>query len=329
MHEETMTKASVVLAENLLEDEDVRNERCSSKGVVLLAALFGLVAAVRWIGNQQSAVSDPTIVTALQQVHSAQQWQLPPLARSWQARAGQLPQTTRTHQLLASRPAVPIMAVTAPAHFHEPAQRDTHYGAPLNVAKYLIDMHDGKAVFNFCGSHLFQLSLSPKLREHLEKVAQKEAGQQPMIFDASADSLAKTPGYAQTADADNIRIFHGREIRQSPTAEGGQGKVLQLCLANGDDPEGWTKQEIGDYNGWAHDSGRPWRKGAQLEQEGFEGFKSKFGEAAFTLHHRFYLHFDHRNQMWLSAEDGCEGEPHHGRKMFDFGDGGINVFGFR
>ena len=24
---------------------------------------------------------------------------------------------------------------------------------------------------------------------------------------------------------------------------------------------------------------------------------------------RFYLHFDKKNRLWLSAEDGCEGTP--------------------
>mmetsp|Transcript_123877 Transcript_123877/g.264024 ORF Transcript_123877/g.264024 Transcript_123877/m.264024 type:complete len:207 (-) Transcript_123877:180-800(-) len=201
--------------------------------------------------------------------------------------------------------------MAALAHFHDPAKRDTHYGNPLNVAQYLVDLHDAKAVFNFCGCLMFQLSLSPKLREHLAQVAQSESatGQQPVIRDAFMDRLGKTPGYAKTADADNVLIFHGREVRQVANATGGGGCVLQLCMANAADPEGWTRQEIGDYNGWAHDTSRPWRKGQQLEREGFQGFKSKFGEAAYTLHHRFYLHFDRRNQMWLSAEDGCEGEP--------------------
>jgi len=155
---------------------------------------------------------------------------------------------------------------------------------------------------------MFQLSLSPKLREHLVQVVQQQTVQ-PVLYDSSMDRLAKIPGYTKTADADNVRIFHGREVRQVPNAAGGQGCVLQLCLANGADPEGWTKQEVADYNGWAHDSRRPWRQGQQLEREGFGGFKSKFGNTAYTLHHRFYLHLDKRNQIWLSAEDGCEGEP--------------------
>lgn len=158
---------------------------------------------------------------------------------------------------------------------------------------------------------MFQLSLSPKLRAHLELVAKDDSqkGLRPVIFDASKDRLAKTPGYTKTADADNVCIFHGREVRQVAKAAGGMGCVLHLCLANTADPEGWTKQEVGDYNGWAHDSRRPWRQADQLEQEGFEGFRNKFGQKAFALHHRFFLHFDKKNQMWLSAEDGCEGEP--------------------
>eukprot|EP00747_Dinoflagellata_sp_TGD_P169344 gnl/TRDRNA2_/TRDRNA2_198114_c0_seq1.p1 gnl/TRDRNA2_/TRDRNA2_198114_c0~~gnl/TRDRNA2_/TRDRNA2_198114_c0_seq1.p1 ORF type:complete len:205 (-),score=25.38 gnl/TRDRNA2_/TRDRNA2_198114_c0_seq1:70-684(-) len=200
---------------------------------------------------------------------------------------------------------------TSTAHLYDPMSRQGHYGRELNVAQYLVDMHDSGTVFNFCGCLLFQLSLSAKLREHLVQVAQDKGQQwlQPVIYDSSAVRLAKTPGYEPSAKADNAAIFHGREVRQCPTAKGGQGCVLQLCLANGDDPEGWTKEEIGDYNGWAHDSRRPWRKGAQLEKEGFKTFKSQFGKDAYTLHHRFYLHLDRRNQIWLSAEDGCEGEP--------------------
>lgn len=205
----------------------------------------------------------------------------------------------------------PAMETGTPSHLNDPTQRDSHYGKPLNVAQYLVDMHDTETVFNFCGHLPFQLSLSPKLREHLGQIAQEggQSKQQPVIFDASAHRLEKTPGYTQTAEADNLRIFHGREVRDVPTAKGGAGCVLQLAMANGDDPEGWTKHEIADYNGWKHDTGRPWRKGGQHEREGFASFKSKFGDSAYTLHHRFYLHFDRRNQMWLSAEDGCEGEP--------------------
>ena len=90
------------------------------------------------------------------------------------------------------------------------------------------------------------------------------------------------------------------------------GFVLHLSYAGAgasDDPEGWTPQEVGGYDGWGHDSQRTWRNGERLEGEGARGFAAKFGPASLTLHHRFYLHLDQRNQLWLSAEDGCEGHP--------------------
>ena len=70
-----------------------------------------------------------------------------------------------------------------------------------------------------------------------------------------------------------------------------------------------TAQEISGYDGWGHDVSRVWRDGVRLESEGFTGFRSKFGEKSFTLNHRFYLHLDAENRLWLSAEDGCEGTP--------------------
>merc|ERR1712203_491795 len=96
-------------------------------------------------------------------------------------------------------------------------------------------------------------------------------------------------------------------------ATGGFGFVLQLSMAHENsstvDPEGWSKEEIATYDGWQMDSGRKWRKADDYESEGFRNFKDKFGPNAFGLNHRFYLHFDSANRMWLSAEDGCEGTP--------------------
>eukprot|EP00549_Striatella_unipunctata_P003071 CAMPEP_0118685864 /NCGR_PEP_ID=MMETSP0800-20121206/7489_1 /TAXON_ID=210618 ORGANISM="Striatella unipunctata, Strain CCMP2910" /NCGR_SAMPLE_ID=MMETSP0800 /ASSEMBLY_ACC=CAM_ASM_000638 /LENGTH=100 /DNA_ID=CAMNT_0006582835 /DNA_START=164 /DNA_END=463 /DNA_ORIENTATION=- len=80
-------------------------------------------------------------------------------------------------------------------------------------------------------------------------------------------------------------------------------------MANSNDPEGWTPQEVQRYDGWGHDSGREWRRAPQFQQEGFKEFSSLFGSNAFSLHHRFYLHLDGENRIWLSAEDGCEGTP--------------------
>ena len=49
------------------------------------------------------------------------------------------------------------------------------------------------------------------------------------------------PDYNKDAEADNIRLFHGREVRKVPNAAGGMNFVLHLSLANGDDPEGRLK----------------------------------------------------------------------------------------
>ena len=189
----------------------------------------------------------------------------------------------------------------------DPATREGRYSG--NLARYLVDLHDASAVFDFCGGMLFQLVLSDSLRSHLTKVA--DGGlEQPVVFDASTDQMAKMPGYSRTAAADNASLFHGREVRQVPDAAGGMHFCLQLTLANAEDSEGWTRQELEEYDGWGHDAARTWRKGERLKSEGVGAFRSKFGAAAFALHHRFYLHLDRANQLWLSAEDGCEGRLH-------------------
>lgn len=118
--------------------------------------------------------------------------------------------------------------------------------------------------------------------------------------------MSRLPNYTQNALADNVEIFHGREIRKVATAAGGMGFVLQLSHSE-DDPEGWTSAEVTGYDGWGHDSGRTWRDCARYEKEGVEKFRERFGDAAFGLHHRFYFHIDDAGRLWLSAEDGCEG----------------------
>ncbi len=212
-----------------------------------------------------------------------------------------MPNKLKRHAQTTSIAAVPQALV-------EPSERDANYGK--NIAKYLVDLHDNKATFDFCGGMMFQLSLSSKLRDHLLTVANDTKGDnQPIVFDASNPRMFNVDGYSQDAFADNRSIFHGRELRQVPNAEGGMGFVLQLSLANGSDPEGWSKEEIDTYDGWGHDSGRTWRKANDYEDEGFKTFKQSFGPNAFGLNHRFYLHLDSQNRIWLAAEDGCEGAP--------------------
>ena len=91
------------------------------------------------------------------------------------------------------------------------------------------------------------------------------------------------------------------------------GMVLQLSLA-AEDEEGWTDTEVAVYDGWGHDSGRTWNLAREAE-----GFRNKWGGSVVTLGHRFYLHLDNTNQLWLSAEDGCEGrlvDPGEKKKLF-------------
>lgn len=195
--------------------------------------------------------------------------------------------------------------MTASSALVEPSERESKYGD--NVAQYLVDLHHSKATFDFCGGMMFQLVLSDALQDHLQKLA--SAGGGVNVADASKYRMHQLDDYEQSAQADNLGVFHGREIRRVPWAEGGMGFVLQLSLANEQDPEGWTEQEISGYDGWGHDSGRDWRTGDRLEQEGFKTFQDKFGPQSFALHHRFYLHWDTFNRLWLSAEDGCEGTP--------------------
>mmetsp|Transcript_10406 Transcript_10406/g.22055 ORF Transcript_10406/g.22055 Transcript_10406/m.22055 type:complete len:261 (-) Transcript_10406:1115-1897(-) len=191
----------------------------------------------------------------------------------------------------------------------DPSQRDTHYDG--NVAQYLCDLHDNKSTFDFCGGMMFQLVLSDALRSQLGKVAAagSASSEQPKIAPSNQGLMSTLPGYEQSAAADNIQLFHGREVRKVKDAAGGMGFVLHLSLANGNDVEGWTENEIAGYDGWKHDVGRVWRTGDMLEEEGFRTFREKFGPQAFALHHKFYLHYDGMDRMWLSAEDGCEGTP--------------------
>lgn len=148
---------------------------------------------------------------------------------------------------------------------------------------------------------LFEIYLTEKLRAHLESTPTP-----PVFFAASFARMRQLPGYAPSSRADSLTIFHGREVRKVPHAAGGHGFMLHLSHESAD-AEGWTRDETADYNGWEHDSTRTWRDGARLESEGCTGFRARFGPSAFTLNHRFYFHVDAEGELWLSAEDGCEG----------------------
>jgi hypothetical protein len=162
---------------------------------------------------------------------------------------------------------------------------------------------DGR-IFDFCGGLLFALRLSAALRAQLSAA---DKARSIAVAGAAVERMSLLPGYRRSNEADNAVLFHGREVRDVPGAAGGQGLVLHLVLAGAEDAEGWSKQELLEYDGWGHDSRRKWRKADSHAREGFPQFKSLFGAAAYSLHHRFYFHLDGANQLWLSAEDGCEG----------------------
>lgn len=173
--------------------------------------------------------------------------------------------------------------------------------ARMTTGQLLLLCDERKALFDFCGGMMFQLVLTSKLKEHLLKQSEVT------VHTASMEEMNRIPDYRKTSAVDNVATFHGREVRKVAHARGGHGFVLQLCLA-GEDPEGWSRAEIDRYDGWGHDSGRAWRDATKLETEGVKGFRESFGQKAFTLHHRFFFHLDRHNQLWLSAEDGCEGK---------------------
>lgn len=203
-----------------------------------------------------------------------------------------------THLLLAFLSIIPFVASLATGPFAALFKERVLAPDMSNMAQRILNLQ-GK-VFDFCGGMPFELVLSDKLKRDL--MVRNEVN----VFDASVSRMSKIPGYRQSADADDVNVFYGREVRKYPKAAGGKGFALQL-VASKDDPEGWSTQEIEEYNGWGHDSGRKWRKAADHAAEGNALYSGQFGSAAFGLHHRFYWHLDRQNGLWLSAEDGCEG----------------------
>ena len=254
-------------------------------------------------------------------------------------------QTTKTRSRVVSNVASsgapsgassPTAAEMYPA-LYDPKQRDAKYGG--NIARYLVDCHDTPGVtFNFCGGMMFGLVLSPALRAHLGEVASAGAGdpRQPKLYDASVARMSMKPdGYDKDASADDATVFHGREVRKvsAPPHGSTSSMFIHLSLANGDDVEGWSAEEVDEYSGWMSDRGRRWRDGGVYAAEGKgDWYRSKFGPEAFGLHHRFYLHKDGGDGFWLSAEDGCEGVAQSKQKpAFDFGGPAarspFNIFG--
>mmetsp|Transcript_25429 Transcript_25429/g.82778 ORF Transcript_25429/g.82778 Transcript_25429/m.82778 type:complete len:259 (+) Transcript_25429:30-806(+) len=107
-----------------------------------------------------------------------------------------------------------------PTVLYAPGTRASYAG---NLAGFLVDLHDAKATFNFCGGMMFQLALSDKLHSHLSAVSSRGASdaQQPVLHDAGKRRMQQLAGYDKTGAADNARVFHGREA--GPLSRGRHG----------------------------------------------------------------------------------------------------------
>ena len=72
---------------------------------------------------------------------------------------------------------------------------------------------------NFIGM-MFQLSLTDKLKSHLQSIASTPNSKQPILHPASQSLMSRIPNYSKSSYADNISTFHGRELRRVPDAKG-------------------------------------------------------------------------------------------------------------
>jgi len=194
-----------------------------------------------------------------------------------------------------------------------PASRDRLYGKD-KIAQYLLDLNDAKATFTFPGSSVYQLHLSDALQDHLQQAVAGNV-KAPQLLDMSHPLITKK-GNKRIQDyaggwskADNVQLFHGREIVKVPLAKGGMQQVLQLCLA-GDDPMDWSPEECDSYDaGYTDRRYRKWKSAEDYYNEGVP-LAEIYGPDAYALHHRFYFHKDVNNCLILSAEqDGMKGVP--------------------
>lgn len=91
---------------------------------------------------------------------------------------------------------------------------------------------------------MFQLVLTNKLKSHLQSIA-SSSSKQPIIHPQSQSLMSRIPNYTKSSKANNISIFHGRELRGIQGANGGMGFVLQLSYA---DPEGVEVEDEGELS---------------------------------------------------------------------------------
>lgn len=229
-----------------------------------------------------------------------------------------------------------------------------HEGAdtpvPSNTAQYVLDLEAQGAYLHYFGDQqIFLLTLSPKLKQHLQSVASgNDHAAMPVVY--GVDHLSggecdwsKVLGWSNSSSgADARQVFYGREIRQAPHTQ--YGNAIHLSLGPQQDPEGWTHEEMkenfdfwqaihksGDSVGVA-DSLRQFRDDIAKEVGG--SFEKRWGAGVTTKAHRFTLQLytvDSQSEgqnsgsqffemfegakpptskvVFFEAEDGCKGTP--------------------
>ncbi|KAL3793576.1 hypothetical protein ACHAW5_002856 [Stephanodiscus triporus] len=179
------------------------------------------------------------------------------------------------------------------SRMYVPSERDEHYGD--NIARYLLDLNE-------------EVASSPH-----------DPSRQPIVRPASQSLMNRVPDYERSSHADNIYAdpYGTRTTTTSTSAVDGvvvpSGKGADSAWdGRAVDDQGWSNEEIATYDGWRSDRVRQWRNARTYAAEGFDRFSEVFGDKAYGLNHRFFLHYDDRGRMWLCAEDGCEGTPSEG-----------------
>lgn len=242
--------------------------------------------------------------------------------------------------------AVSVLAETLPGIFgHEGAVSPL----PANKARYLLDLAAQGVYLHYYGDEqIFLLALSPKLKQRLEIVASEPTSpHMPTVYGVDALSggtcdWSKIPWSTSSSGADAEHVFYGREIRQALKTQ--YGNAIHLSLGPGEDPEGWTDEEMEEnFKFWQaiHKDGESVGDADGLRQFRDDiaskiggTFKERWGSAVTTKAHRFALQMytaesqsEARNAggrffemfpggrpptdqvVFFEAEDGCKGTP--------------------
>lgn len=197
---------------------------------------------------------------------------------------------------------------------------------PSNTARYILDLEAQDVYLHYYGDgQVFQLVLSPKLKEHLTRVVSlSDNASMPVTIGVNKLSNKGECDWNQVLGwtspnygADAKTVFYGREIRQAPNTL--YGNAIQLSLGPDVDPEGWTNEEMTEnFKFWeaihhkgqdvyAADSLRQFRSSVASEVGGT--FEARWGSSVTTKAHRFAL------QMYSAESQSEQNNP--GGRFFE------------